>query len=881
MVSNIRCKEDLMFNINGLSNEEVKESRKKYGNNSISGKNKNTFFRLFIETLGDPIIKILLLALAIKTIFLFKDFDYFETIGIVMAILIASLISAISEYGSNKAFQSMQEESSKINVKVRRNRNVTEVPIDDIVVGDIIILASGDRVSADGILVKGKLSVDESSLNGETKEAYKECTSNIEVASDNNKVYRGSTIYDGHAEVLVTKVGMETLYGKMAKVLIEEEDISPLKLRLTNLAKIISRIGYVAAILIAISYLFSKIFIVNNFDITLIKGTITLNVFLSYLLEAMTLAVSVLVMSVPEGLPMMITLVLSTNSKKMLKDNVLVRKMVGIETAGSLNILFTDKTGTITKGKMEVVSVLDGDFKEYHSKDEFSGNYSTILCDSLIYNNEAEYDASMNKIIGGNITDKALLSFANRRREDNIKIVDKVLFNSKNKYAVSIIEKNRKKIKLIKGAPDRIIRYCNDYMTCDGKKKTLDKDKLLENIERKTSTGLRAIVVAISQSIYPVDSLRRSTMVGVLFIKDDIRKEAKEGVSLIKSAGINTVMITGDAKNTAVSIAREVGIIDSDKDFVLTSSELAGMNDDEIKKILPSLKVVARAMPEDKKRLVLLSKELGLVTGMTGDGVNDSIALKKADVSFAMGSGTEVAKEASDIVILDDNIMSISKAILYGRTIFKNIRKFIIFQLTVNITAVALGLIGPFIGIPTPITVIQMLWINMVMDTLAGLAFSYEVPRIEYMEEEPKKREENIINKYMLGEIVISGIYSLILCLVFLKMPMVKNLFTDNDHFMTGFFTLFILLAVFNAFNARTHRLNIFAHLKENKTFIFIILFIVIVQIVIVYSGTSVFGTTPITVGELLFVTLLAVSIIPIDFIRKFLLKKTKASFGV
>lgn len=870
-----------MFNINGLSNEEVKESRKKYGNNSISGKNKNTFFRLFIETLGDPIIKILLLALAIKTIFLFKDFDYFETIGIVMAILIASLISAISEYGSNKAFQSMQEESSKINVKVRRNRNVTEVPIDDIVVGDIIILASGDRVSADGILVKGKLSVDESSLNGETKEAYKECTSNIEVASDNNKVYRGSTIYDGHAEVLVTKVGMETLYGKMAKVLIEEEDISPLKLRLTNLAKIISRIGYVAAILIAISYLFSKIFIVNNFDITLIKGTITLNVFLSYLLEAMTLAVSVLVMSVPEGLPMMITLVLSTNSKKMLKDNVLVRKMVGIETAGSLNILFTDKTGTITKGKMEVVSVLDGDFKEYHSKDEFSGNYSTILCDSLIYNNEAEYDASMNKIIGGNITDKALLSFANRRREDNIKIVDKVLFNSKNKYAVSIIEKNRKKIKLIKGAPDRIIRYCNDYMTCDGKKKTLDKDKLLENIERKTSTGLRAIVVAISQSIYPVDSLRRSTMVGVLFIKDDIRKEAKEGVSLIKSAGINTVMITGDAKNTAVSIAREVGIIDSDKDFVLTSSELAGMNDDEIKKILPSLKVVARAMPEDKKRLVLLSKELGLVTGMTGDGVNDSIALKKADVSFAMGSGTEVAKEASDIVILDDNIMSISKAILYGRTIFKNIRKFIIFQLTVNITAVALGLIGPFIGIPTPITVIQMLWINMVMDTLAGLAFSYEVPRIEYMEEEPKKREENIINKYMLGEIVISGIYSLILCLVFLKMPMVKNLFTDNDHFMTGFFTLFILLAVFNAFNARTHRLNIFAHLKENKTFIFIILFIVIVQIVIVYSGTSVFGTTPITVGELLFVTLLAVSIIPIDFIRKFLLKKTKASFGV
>lgn len=870
-----------MFNINGLNNEEVKEARKKYGDNSISGKNKNTFFRLFIETLGDPIIKILLLALGIKMIFLFKDFDYFETIGIVMAILIASLISAISEYGSNKAFQSMQEESSKINVKVRRNRNVTEIPIDDVVVGDIIILTSGDRVSADGILVKGKLSVDESSLNGEAKEVYKEYTNDISSASIKNKIYRGTTIYDGQAEILVTKVGMETVYGKMAKVLTEEEETSPLKLRLNNLAKIISKIGYISAILIAISYLFSRIFIVNNFDIALIKETITFNTFLSYLLEAMTLAVSVLVMSVPEGLPMMITLVLSTNSKKMLRDNVLVRKMVGIETAGSLNILFTDKTGTITKGKMEVTSILDGGLTEYYSKEELNNSYNTLLTDSLIYNNESEYDASTGKIIGGNITDKALLSFANKRKDENIRTIDKILFNSKNKFAVSVIEKNDKKLKLIKGAPDKIIRYCNDYVTNDGKKKTLDKDKILRYIDKKTDEGLRAIVVAYSESLYPTDSLRRSTLISVIFIKDDIRSEAKEGIRLIASAGINTVMITGDSKSTASSIAKEVSIINSDKDIVITSSELEKMTDDDIKKILPNLKVIARAMPEDKKRLVMLSKEIGLVTGMTGDGVNDSIALKKADISFAMGSGTEVAKEASDIVILDDNIMSISKAILYGRTIFKNIRKFIIFQLTVNVTALMLSLICPFIGIPTPITVIQMLWINMVMDTLAGLAFSYEVPRIEYMNEKPKKRDENIINKYMLSEIIISGIYSLILCLLFLKLPVIRNLFNNNEHFMTGFFTLFILLAVFNSFNARTHRLNILAHLKENKAFIFIILFIVIVQMIIVYSGIDVFGTTPIGFKELMFVLLSAISIIPIDFIRKVVLKKTKGDFGV
>jgi len=855
-----------MFNINGLSNEEVIESRKKYGNNSISGKKKNTFFKLFFEALGDPIIKILLLALAIKIIFLFKDFDYFETIGIVFAILVASIISAVSEYGSNKAFESMQEESSKIRVKVRRNRSITEILSDEIVVGDILILSSGDRVSADGIIVKGKLSIDESQFTGESREVYKEYTSDISNVNDNNKIYRGTTIYDGFAEILVTTVGMDTMYGKMALVLIDEDDDSPLKHKLTNLAKTISRIGYVMAGLIAISYLLSRIFIVGTEDITL-------NIFVSYLLEAMTLAVSVLVMSVPEGLPMMITLILSTNARKMIKDNVLVRKMVGIETAGSLNILYTDKTGTITKGKMEVVEVLDGDFNIYYTKDDFNNSYNNLITDSLIYNNEACYDESTHKIIGGNITDRALLYFANKKLGDNVKITDKLLFNSKNKYAVTIIEKNSKKIKLIKGAPDVILKYCNEYIDANSKKKRLDKEKLIKYIDEKTSNGLRAIALSVSDSIYPTDNIRRNVFVGVIFLKDDIRREAYEGVKLIKNAGINTVMITGDAKNTASAIAREVGIVNSEDDIIITSSELCSMDDDSVKRIIPNLRVVARAMPEDKKRLVMLSRELGLVTGMTGDGVNDSVALKKADVSFAMGSGTEVAKEASDIVILDDNILSISKAILYGRAIFKNIRKFVIFQITVNLVAVLLAFICPFIGISTPITVIQMLWINMIMDTLAGLAFSYEVPKEDYMMEKPKKRSDNIINKYMISQILMSSIYSLILCLIFLKLPVFRSMFSDNEEFMTTFFTLFIFLAVFNSFNARTVRMNIFAYLNRNKMFIFIILFIIIVQVLIVYCGTSVFNTVPIDLRYFIMVLLLSLTIIPVDLIRKKIVK--------
>ena len=869
-----------MYNTNGLKEDEVKESRKRYGSNSINEKNKNTFFNLFIETLGDPIIKILLIALAIKTIFLFRDFDYFETIGIVLAVLVASLISAISEYGSNKAFQRMQEESSRIKVLVKRDGKIKEITIDEIVKNDILILATGNKVPADGILIKGKLSVDESSLNGETKEVYKEYIDNINLATEKNRVYRGTTIYDGEALVLVTKIGMDTLYGKMAKVLTEEEDASPLKLRLTNLAKVISRIGYIAAILIAVAYLFSKIFIINNFNLTIIRETITLNKFFSLILEALTLAVSVLVMSVPEGLPMMITLVLSTNSKKMLKDNVLVRKMVGIETAGSLNILFTDKTGTLTKGKMEVSSIIDGNLNEYNDLYYTPDKLKTLISDSLLYNNESELEESSGKVVGGNLTDKALLSFVQRKKDNSVLIKDRILFNSKNKFAVTIIEKNNEKIKLIKGAPDIVIKNSTHYIDKDGKRRTLDKDKILNYVNSKADSGLRAIALAVSQSIYPTDSIRRNILLGVIFLKDDIRPEAKDGVSLIKSAGINIVMVTGDSKETAISIAKEVGIITSNNDIILSSSDLEKLSDNELKKIIPNLKVVSRALPEDKKRLVMLSKELGLVTGMTGDGVNDSIALKKADVSFAMGSGTEVSKEASDIVIIDDNILSISKAILYGRTTFKNIRKFIIFQLTVNISAIMLALIGPFIGVPTPITVLQMLWINMVMDTLAGLAFSYEVPRIEYMKEPPKKKEENIINKYMFNEIIATSMYTLIISLLFLKLPFIKYIIS-YDHLMTAFFSLFIFIAVFNSFNARTHRLNILAHLKENKVFILIIIFIIIVQIIIIYSGITLFQTKSLYIKELIFILVLSLSIIPFDFLRKYISKKLRGDFGV
>ena len=506
-----------------------------------------------------------------------------------------------------------------------------------------------------------------------------------------------------------------------------------------------------------------------------------------------------------------------------------------------------------------------------------------MITKSLVYNNESTFDSEDNKIIGGNITDKAILEFVTTKKTKSIKELDKIRFNSKNKYSLSIIEDNKIKYKFVKGATEIILPKCDRYIDENGHKRLiLHKEILEKKIDDITKKGIRVICVAYNNETNK--NINNLILLGFLLIKDDIRKESIEGVKLIKNAGIDIVMITGDNKNTAINIAKEVGIVTSPNDLILTSDELNSMNDDKIKEILPNLKVVARAMPNDKSRLVKIAKELGLVVGMTGDGVNDAIALKKADIGFAMGSGTEVAKEASDIVILDDNILSIEKSILYGRTIFKSIRKFIIFQLTVNFCAVSVSIISPFIGIPSPVTVIQMLWINMVMDTLAGLAFSYEPPLPEYMEEPPKKRNEEIINKYMLNEILITGLYSSVLCIIFLKSPFISSLFrntSDNKYLMTAFFGLFIFMSIFNSFNARTDRLNILGNITKNKVFLIITLFIVITQIIMIYYGGTIFRTSGLNIKEFIIMLLISITVIPIDFLRKIILKKNNYQTGV
>ena len=861
-----------MINKIGLTSDEVIKNRKKYGNNSLTKKNNDTFFKLLLETLSDPIIKILLIALGIKTIFLIKDFDWYETVGIVIAIMVASLISSISEYGSMRAFNKLTEETSLIKVRAKRDNKVIEIPINDVVYNDIILLGEGDKVPADGIIVSGTIAVDESMLDGEAKEKYKKACIDINKIEDDNKVYMSSVVYNGSALMLVTQVGDNTIYGKLAQELQEKEDPSPLKLRLTELAKNISRIGYVASFLVAFSFLFNKIFILNEFNISMILSTLTnYKIMFSYILEAMTLCVTIIVVAVPEGLPMMITLVLSSNMKTMLKNNVLVRKLMGIETAGNINVLFTDKTGTLTNGKLEVVGILSSSLEEIDIK-KLNSRMKELFMDSLSVNNESVYDTKNNKIIGGNITDKAILNYV-KLYKSKAKVINRMPFSSEKKYMFTKIDNMGNKIKLIKGAPEVIINASNSYYDEFGIKKNIsDKNKILSKVKELSGSKLRLIAMAISDDIFVTDNLKNITLLGFIVLADSIRENVLEGINLVKSASIQTIMITGDNKETAVSIARELNLIESADDIVITSDKLDKMTNEDIIKIFPKIRVIARAMPSDKSRLVNIAHEQGMVCGMTGDGVNDAPALKKADVGFAMGSGTEVAKEASDIVILDNNFMSIAQSVLYGRTIFKSIRKFIICQLTINLCSLTVSIIGPFIGIPVPITVVQMLWINMIMDTLSGLAFSYEPALNDYMKEPPKKKSDHIINRYMVSQILVTGIYSSIICIFFMKSSIINNIYTPISK-LTAFFGLLIFISIFNALSARTNRLNIIANIKKNKVFIAIIGFITIVQIFIIYKGGDLFRTHGLNMKEFIIMFILSISVLPVDFIRKIIIK--------
>ena len=867
----------------GLCDQEVIRSEKEFGKNIFSATKPKSFLRCFFENLGDPVVKILIIALVVNLFLVFRGGDIIETIGIGISVFLSTLISTLSERGSEAAFRKLDAECSHALYRVFRNGKLCEIPIEDIVVGDLVRVSAGEQIPADGFVVHGDIKLDQSMITGESREVSKIYSMDkTKTPTSKSAVFRGCTILSGEAEIEIFAVGEQTFLGKISDEVKIDTRESPLKVRLTKLAKQISVIGYIAALLISLTYLFNTFVIDSGFEwILILQKVKDFHYLLERLLHALMLGLTVIVMAVPEGLPMMIAVILSSNIKRMIKDNVLVRKPVGIEAAGSMNILFTDKTGTITEGKMSVDEIICSNLKSYKSykalKNE-SQKIAELYLQNCYFNTLSTISDGC--VLGGNATEKALsasiLDAISKYDLQKFTVLERLPFDSTNKYSAVKITGGGSTT-FIKGAPEKLLPFCKYAYSENGSKISFASisPNLLKLTSNLTSSGKRIIWITEAEDM-PRGKQNKLTFICAVILSDKIRDEAKIATSTLKDAGISVVMITGDNKQTAEHIARECGIINSTRNLILDSSELSSMKDEELKKKLPSLAVISRALPQDKSRLVRISQEAGLVVGMTGDGINDAPALKRADIGFAMGSGTSVAKEASDIIIIDNNLSSIAKAVLYGRTIFKSIRKFITLQLTMNFCAVGISMIGPFIGFDSPVTVVQMLWINIIMDTLGGLAFAGEAPKSDYMKEKPKKREEPILNKYMISQIALSGIFTVGLFIAFLLSPGITSKFrtsADNAYLLSAFFALFIFASVFHCFNARTDRMFLFNKISKNKAFIFIMALILTVQILFIYLGGSVLRTVPLTFDELKITLLLALSVFPADLLRKLFLR--------
>lgn len=887
----------MKYNYKGLSSSEVEEMRQKHGSNQLASIEVASFWQKLKDNFKDPIIIILCVALVlILTLSFFNWTEWFEAVAIGAAVILAVLVSTLSEHKNESSFQQLQEEASNIITHVFRNGKISDLLIEEIVSGDYVLLQSGDKIPADGYVINGELRVNQASLTGESENVRKKATEIGYELSENNfsdphYVFRGSVVDDGEAVILIDKVGTKTFYGQLSEELSFTDDrLSPLQLKLENLARLISRFGYLGAILIALSFIFNKAVISNNFNPELIAQYISdWQTVLIDMVNAAVLAVIIIVAAVPEGLPMMIAIVLSLNMRKMLKEKVLVRKLLGIETAGSLNILFSDKTGTITKGDLEATFFINGNEERFDEYNEIPEKLRKLLKIGIAENSYCVLSPD-GKPTGGNISEQALICYINpeeRLRDDaDTKVINNIRFNSSIKFSATEVNGGEtfnelfqnEYVTLVKGATEIILANCKEAFNKEGEIYKLDNiNGLVEIADNYADQGIRLIAIAASKNQISEDHHLPEdlTLIGIVGIRDDIRVESHTAIEEALNAGIHVVMITGDRQGTAESIAREVGLLAKDDDVIITSDKMQQLSDDELKEILPHLKVVARALPTDKSRLVRIAKSIGKVVGMTGDGVNDSPALNQADVGFAMGSGSEVAKESGDIVILDDNFNSITNAVRYGRTIFKSIRKFIVFQLTVNVAAVFTIFLGQFIGVQEPLTILQILWINIIMDTLAALAFGGEPALQRYMDEKPIDREENILSKNMIASIFSSGLYITIFSIVFLSVPFFKELFIrdgvyNEAIFMTAFFNIFVMLIVFNSFNVRADNMNLFENIGKNLGFLRIIGLIFVLQIIFTYIGGETLRAEPLILMDWVYVFLFAFVIIPVDLIRKY-----------
>lgn len=843
--------------LNGLTDQEVIASRQKYGENLLTPPKRPSIWKLYLEKFQDPVIRVLLVAAVFSLIISIIENEYAETIGIFFAIFLATGIGFYFEYDANKKFDLLNAVGEETPVTVIRNGKVKEIPRKEIVVGDIVILNTGDEIPADGTLVEAvSLQVNEANLTGElmvNKTTDPEHFDD-EATYPSNAVMRGTTVTDGHGTMKVDRVGDATEIGKVARQSTEQSDEkTPLNIQLEKLANLIGKVGFTIATLTFVIFTGKDLyayFTANTVE-TWEQWLQVAQIVLKYFMMAVTL----IVVAVPEGLPMSVTLSLALNMRRMLKTNNLVRKMHACETMGAITVICTDKTGTLTQNLMQV-----------HEAQVDESN-PELVAESIAVNSTAflEEKAEGEKPSGvGNPTEVALLLWLNGKGADYISLrenahtVNQLTFSTERKYMATLVDSPvmNKRVLYIKGAPEIVMSKCS---LSDDKIKAYNEQLLAYQNKAMRTLGLayRIIPEGKSEDCAELVAEGGMTFLGIFAISDPIRPDVPDAVKKCQSAGIGVKIVTGDTPGTATEIARQIGLWtenDTERNRI-TGTDFAALSDEEALERVLDIKVMSRARPMDKQRLVQLLQQKGAVVAVTGDGTNDAPALNHAQVGLSMGTGTSVAKEASDITLLDDSFHSIATAVMWGRSLYKNIQRFIVFQLTINVVALLSVLLGAFFGSALPLTVTQMLWVNLIMDTFAAMALASISPSMDVMNEKPRKRTDFIISKAMQKNIFGTGICFLIVLMGL--MAYMNNSAAGMDvHNLTIFFTVFVMLQFWNLFNASVFGTNhsIFKDAGHALGMLSVALIILVGQILIVTFGGKVFRTEALPLTEWIYI---------------------------
>ena len=842
---------------NGLSNKQVQESRETYGWNLLTPPKRPSMWKLYLEKFNDPVIRILLVAAFFSFVISVIEGEYAETIGIFFAIFLATGIGFYFEYDANKKFDLLNTVGEETPVTVKRNGKIQEIPRKEVVVGDIVILNTGEEVPADGTLLEAiSLQINESTLTGElmVNKTTDEASFDEEATYPSNEVMRGTTVTDGHGIMQVNKVGDATEIGKVATQATEQSgEETPLNIQLSKLAKFIEKVGFTIAILTF--FIFTGKDLYQYLSVTSVTGWQEWMHIARIVLKYFMMAVTLIVVAVPEGLPMSVTLSLALNMRRMLKTNNLVRKMHACETMGAITVICTDKTGTLTQNLMQVHEAKVDETQMDLVAEGISANSTAFL-------EEAEEGKKPSGV--GNPTEVALLLWLNAQGKNyaqlrkDAKVINQLTFSTERKYMATLVQSpiQGKKVLYIKGAPEIVMGKC-----------TLSNDIIAQNNEqllayqnmamRTLGIAYKFIPEGASNDCAELVGEGGMTFLGIYAISDPIRLDVPEAVGKCQSAGIGVKIVTGDTPGTATEIARQIGLWkpeDTERNRI-TGVEFAALTDEEALDRVLDIKVMSRARPMDKQRLVQLLQQKGAVVAVTGDGTNDAPALNHAQVGLSMGTGTSVAKEASDITLLDDSFHSIATAVMWGRSLYKNIQRFIVFQLTINVVALASVLLGAFLGTELPLTVTQMLWVNLIMDTFAAMALASIPPSADVMNEKPRKTDDFIITKPMRYNIL--GVAACFLAILMSLIVYIKGLpMVEVPTALTAFFTIFVMLQFWNLFNASVFGTNhsVFKDSRHAVGMISVAGIILIGQIIIVEFGGKVFRTVPLTLTEWLYI---------------------------